>query len=63
MVFGVRQSFQFFKQKTWFLGNNRVCLKGALSGLRRFLRTDTPLKMMKKMLFTSPLNLFCSQVI
>ena len=23
MVVGVRQSFQFFRQKTWFLGNNR----------------------------------------
>ena len=23
MVAGVRQSFQFFRQKTWFLGNNR----------------------------------------
>ena len=24
MVVGARQSFQFFKQKTWFLENNRV---------------------------------------
>ena len=23
MVVGARQSFQFFRQKTWFLGNNR----------------------------------------
>ena len=23
MVVGTRQSFQFFKQKTWFLGNNK----------------------------------------
>ena len=25
-VVGARQSFQFFKQKTWFLGNNRPLL-------------------------------------
>ena len=24
MVVGARQSFQFFRQKTWFLGNNRT---------------------------------------
>ena len=23
MVVGARQSFQFFRQKNWFLGNNR----------------------------------------
>ena len=23
MVVGVRQNFQFFRQKNWFLGNNR----------------------------------------
>ena len=23
MVVGARQSFQFFRQKTWFLGSNR----------------------------------------
>ena len=23
VVVGARQSFQFFRQKTWFLGNNR----------------------------------------
>ena len=27
MVVGARQSFQFFKQITWFLGNNRAFCK------------------------------------
>ena len=27
MVLGSRLSFQFFRQKTWFLGNNRVFCK------------------------------------
>ena len=26
VVVGARQSFQFFRQKTWYLGNNRTCL-------------------------------------
>ena len=27
MVVGARQSFQFFRQITWFLGNNRALSK------------------------------------
>ena len=27
MVVGARQNFQFFKQKTWFLENNRASSK------------------------------------
>ena len=27
MVFGARQTFQFFKQKTWFIENNRPLSK------------------------------------
>ena len=27
MVVGARQSFQFFRQKTWFLENNRALSK------------------------------------
>ena len=27
MVVGARQSFQFFRQKTWFLENNRASSK------------------------------------
>ena len=30
MVVIARQSFQFFRQKTWFLGNNRALSKFAL---------------------------------
>ena len=36
MVLGARQSVQFFRQKTWFLENNRV-LSRFLSGVPHYL--------------------------
>ena len=36
MVVGARQSIQFFRQKTWFLKNNRA-LSNFLYGVSHFL--------------------------
>ena len=36
MVVGARQSFQFFRQKTWFLENNRALSK-FLYGVSHYL--------------------------
>ena len=36
MVAGARQSFQFFRQKTWFLENNRALSK-FLYGVSQYL--------------------------
>ena len=40
MVVGARQSFQFFKQKTWFLENNRALCK-FLYGVSHYLISIT----------------------
>ena len=39
MVVRARQSFQFFKQKTWFLGNNRDLPKFRYRILRNLIST------------------------
>ena len=42
MVGGARQSFQFFREKTWFLENNRVLskfLSGDLHYLISFIKS------------------------
>ena len=36
MLVGARQSFQFFRQKTWFLENNRV-LSEFFNGILHYL--------------------------
>ena len=36
MVVGARQNFRFFRQKTWFLGNNRALSK-FLYGVSHYL--------------------------
>ena len=38
MVVGARQNFQFFKQKTWFLENNRA-MSEFLYGILHYLIT------------------------
>ena len=38
MVVGARQNFQFFKQKTWFLENNRA-MSEFLYGILHYLVT------------------------
>ena len=38
-VFGARQSFQFFRQNTWFLGNNRALTKFLYGTLHYLIST------------------------
>ena len=39
MVVGARQSFQFFRQITWFLGNNRALSKFKYRILHKLIST------------------------
>ena len=59
----------FCKWMNWFLHDKNLCHKrveplnfnGALSGLRQFLATENPLKMMKNAFYFHLKSSFCSQ--
>ena len=44
MVVGARQNFQFFRQITWFLGNNRALFKFRYRIFRHLIRIIKVLK-------------------